>query len=303
MQLNQVASWINRTLKQKLAPDQIVLIMDAVQRLGFDEDLLAFQVWSETLTILTQLNVSAFTVAPVAGDVGRKVRGTTSLNEGTLRYFENSSTRKILAVELDDEDDPFTDGEAFTIVSGTGTGTLESSDASENYKGPYDFPEDESGNPLVRKFMGITTVTDPLIFGTEVLAATEIDDYGFLPPGLDPTNFYTPVRADEVGQTFEFVSTPSKEEAYRWVYWREAPPITGVDSANEANFLIPARYHFGFINACVKCGNMLLKGESFTREDVKADLGPWWDSLRRKYTPNGKDRGALNAGQNPRILI
>ena len=168
MTLKQIASFINQSTRNKLGADQIALIIDAVQRLGMDENMKALQVWTETLTIYRKLNITSFSSGPVSGDIGKAVVGTTSAATGTLISYVNSSDEKYLVVS---GDDPFTDGEAFTITTGTGAGTI---DTEEGYKGPYDFPTD----PPVRKLLGITTVTDVAIFGSEPVFIADEDDYG-----------------------------------------------------------------------------------------------------------------------------
>ena len=50
MTLNQISSWISRAIRMKLHPDQIVLIMDAAQRMAFDSRELGFVSWNQTLT-------------------------------------------------------------------------------------------------------------------------------------------------------------------------------------------------------------------------------------------------------------
>lgn len=295
MELLDAASWVSQRIRNKLTDEQLIQIMDAVQRLGFDENLQAFKVWTDSLSIYQTLTfVSAGYTAAVAGDIGRAVVGAGGA-EGTLIAYDNDAREWVVDTEED-----FEDGEAVTLTGGTGAGTLEAEDAQEGYRGPYAFPTYTGGQPKVRKFLGVTTVTDAAIFGSDVQLRSS-DDYGMLPCSLDASRFFEGGRADEVGQTFTFAGAPARSDNRRWVYWMEAPAITGLD--DDANFLVPKRYHFNFISACVKCAELTIDGRSFTRKDVEEDLGGWWNSLRQKYTPNGRARNLTQGAQYSNTLL
>lgn len=266
--------------RYQVSPDQLLRYANIVQALAFDKDLEAFKDFSNTLTVLSQGNVASYSVAVVAGDVGKKVRGTTSLNEATLRYYE-SGTRNLLAFELDDEGEPFADGEAWTIVTGTGAGTFESSDSQETYKGPYDFPT----APLVRKLLGITLATDAQLYAAAT--TTTGNDYGSITE-YNPERIWEKVRVSNFGtkRQITFISAPSKSAAYRWVYYMRAPVITGW--ANDINLRVPLEYHWqtiyqGIIALC----DSATYGDKQPIEALQPYLDPFWDAMRTQYTPMG----------------
>jgi len=234
------------------------------------------------LTVLTQLNVSAFTVSPVAADVGKLVTGTTSGKTGTLRYFENSSVRKILAVELTTT--AFTAGEAFTIATGIGTGTITASDSDETYKGPYDFP----ASPLVRKLVGITKRTDAQLYAVETTRTG--DDYGMVTTAnLD--KIWERIRASVRGstRTMTFIEEPEIDTAdavYRWVYYVRPPVIAS--ATDDTNLWIQAEHHWlTFYQAVIALADNATYGEKQPQELLIPYLEPWWESMRQQNTPMG----------------
>jgi hypothetical protein len=290
MTLTQIASFINQAIRNKLTPDQLVLILDAVQKLGFDENMQAFQVWTETLTTYDTLSFAAsgYTNA-VVGDIGKIVVVATSGATGTLIAYDN--TAKTWRIQTADD---FYAGEAVSITTGTGAGTTAATDWQLGYIGPYSFPTD----PPVRKMWGVTGVTDRAIFGVDPVYIADADDYGAILDTYMDSRLLKPGRVDDIGETFTFANGPSHSSEFRWVYWRGAPDITGIATEDDADLLIPSRYHFNYVQACIKCARMTINGESFSREDVEADLGPWWESLRKPYTPNGKAR-KLTSNKSP----
>lgn len=281
MTLAQISSFVSAAIRNKLATAQIVLIMDAVQRLAFDENMKAFQVWDEILTTYDVLTFGATYTNAVVGDIGKTVVGTTSGAEGVLISYDNTAKEWVISTSED-----FTDGEAVTITTGTGAGTTDADYPQAGYVGPYTFPT----TPAVRKFLGVTAVTDRAILGIDPVYTSDADDYGLYLDTFMASRMFKPGRADEVGLTFTFAESPTHGTTYRWIYWREAPSIAGIAAGDNANLLIPARYHFNFVQACTKCARMTINGESFGREDIEKDMGPWWNSLRKTYTPNGKNR-------------
>ena len=299
MTLQDIASWISRGIRNKLAEEQIVLLMDAIQRLAFDSTCLAFKKY-ETMTIYQKLSVASFSVAPVAGDVGLPLVGDDSAAEGVIISYETDADDPYVIVE---SEDTFEDGEGFTITGGTGVGTLAATDAQAGHLGPYSFPAYDDGKTKVRKFIGVTTVSDAALFGTET-DASESDDYGMLPRGANRNNLYKDGRPDEVRGTFTFTTAPVQSDSHRWVFFEEPPAITGLDTDNDANLLLPERYHMNFAQACIKCGNMFLRGKPYGRADVVEDFGPWWEALRKKFTPTGRSRNLTqNGGQSASVIV
>jgi hypothetical protein len=281
MTLAQISSFVSAAIRNKLATAQIVLIMDAVQKLAFDENMKAFQVWDEALTTYDTLTFGATYTNAVVGDIGKTVVGTTSGATGVLISYDNTAKEWVISTTED-----FADGEAVTITTGTGAGTTDADTPQTGYIGPYTFPT----SPAVRKFLGVTSLTEGQIFGTEPIYTTDLDDYGIHLNDYMSSRVYVGGRPNEIDGAFTFAAAPEHATEYRWVYWREAPSIAGIASGDDANLLIPARYHFNFVQACIKCARMTISGESFGREDIEKDLGPWWNTLRKTYTPNGKAR-------------
>lgn len=270
--------------RYQITPAQFLRYFNIVQAMAFDQDLEAFKDYSNTLTVLTQLNVASFSAAPVAGDINKTVVGTTSGHTGILKYYENSSTRTILAVQLSDPDEDFQDGEAFTIATGTGAGTLESADSVETYKGPYDFPT----SPLCRKLLGVTRRTDSQLYGVEV--TTTGDDYGMVTQAnLDKIWERGRVSMRGSTRTFTFIETPeidTDNAVYRWVYYIRPPVITTVSS--DTNFWIPLEHHWlTFYQAVIALADNATYGEKQPAELLKPYFEPFWESLRQQNTPMG----------------
>ncbi len=272
-----IAEYGNR---YQISPDQLLRYANIVQAMAFDKDLEAFKDFSNTLTILQQFNVATFSVAPAAADVGKSVLSSGGAT-GTLRYFENSSVRKIIAVELTDADDPFLDGETFTITTGTGAGTFDSADAQETYKGPYTFPT----SPLVRKLLGITKATDAQLYA--VPPTTTGDDYGMV-TGFNPERIWEKIRPSNFGavRSITFIDTPSTTAVYRWVFYIRAPVIASW--TDDANFRIPLEYHWtAFYQAIIALCDNATYGDKQPLDAILPYLEPFWDAMRTQFTPMG----------------
>lgn len=296
----QILSWIMQAVRYKLHPDQITVIMDAAQRMAFDNNSQAFLVWTETLTPKYALTFAAagYTDA-ILIDIPRPVVGATSGAEGALVSYDNS-TRIWYVTSTNGV--PFEDGEVVDIPTGTGSGTLETEDAFEAYLGPYDAPTD----PACRKIWGVTTETDGRIFGTaEDVALFPMDDFDFEGRLFSPRNFFRAGREDNVSKTFTFAGAPSPAATYRWVYWRDAPTISPDDAADdETTILIPAAYHMHYVNACIKLAQLNLSGEDVDPKVIGAFFQPWWNTLSRPYTPMGRNTNqTLNKRDSSQSLI
>jgi hypothetical protein len=273
MTLQEIASFIQNTIRYKLSPEQVVLIIDATQKLAFDNDSKMFLVWS---TFTPHFNItfsaSGYTSA-VTGDIGKTVVGATSGATGVLVSYNN--TTRVWKVTNTNQIE-FTDGEAVTITTGTGAGTV--SDFA-GYTGPYNAPT----SPPTRKIWGITRETDNRIFGND-----ENNDYDFASNNFDPSTFFEQAREDNLNRTITLIVEPTVNAVYRWVYYRDAETITDILPASDTKLLIPSRYHLQFINACKKMADIVIFGEDLDPQDVKALLGGWWESSEQPYTPMGK---------------
>src|SRR5688500_16603569 len=119
MLLADASAMINRAIRFKLHPANIIVLMDAAQRMAFDIDLQQFLYWNEILTPKYSLEfLSTGYTSAVAGDVGDPVVGGDG-STGTLVSYDNT-TRKWLLTTSDD----WTNGTTVTITGGTGAGTL-----------------------------------------------------------------------------------------------------------------------------------------------------------------------------------
>lgn len=269
--------------------------MDSAQRIAFDVNAENFLVWTEELDPQFVLTfASAGYASAIAGDIGKAVVGASSGATGVLISYDN--TAKTWNITSTNDLD-FTDSEALTITTGTGAGTLASSDSFTGYKGPYDAPTD----PPCRKIWGITKETDARIFGTSMEPEVQpMADFDFKPRIFNPARLFEPGREDNVAKTFLFAQEPSLPSALhvlRWVYWQDAPTIDG--TSDETQLKIPARYHLNFVNACVKLAQMNISGEDVDPKVLDAMFKPWWNTLARPYTPMGI---GTNQTLNPRGL-
>lgn len=297
MLLADVSAMVNRACRFKLHPANIIVLLDAAQRMAFDIDLQQFLYWGETLTpkYYIEFLSSGYTSA-IVGDIGKTVVGATSGATGVLVSY-NNTTRKWLLTTSDD----WTDGEAVTITTGTGAGTLIASGAQTGYKGPYTYPT----TVPVRKLWGVTAETDIRIFGADTTTQYPMNDFDFVPLTYDPTKLFQMGRKDDFGGSFTFINEPAlpaSEVVYRWVYWRNPPTIA--DTTTASTFIIPDAYHMNFVNAAIKLAQLSINGEDVDPRVIRAIYQPWWDTLIVPYTPMGNARnGTLNPRQSSGIII
>lgn len=277
MTLQEIASFIQNSVRYKLSPAQVVLIIDATQKIAFDEDREIFKVWSDFTPQFTLTFIASGYTSAVAGDIGKTVTDGTAT--GVLVSYDNTARTWNITSTNDTEFD--VDG-AVTITTGTGAGTLESEDAFVGYTGPYDAPT----SPPCRKIWGVTRETDARIFGND---GTLSNDYEFSSNYFNPSKFFEQAREDNISQQITLIQSPTVDSVYRWIYWRQAPTIDGIEASDDADLLIPSTYHFQFINACLMQANIVLSGETVDPRDIRSILGQWWESLKRPYTPMGKN--------------
>ena len=292
MTLQEMSSFIQNALRYKMSTAQVILLIDAVQKIAFDEDQNIFKIWSSFTPQFTLTFSSGGYTSAVAGDVGKTVTDGTAT--GVLISYDNTARTWNITSS---NDTAFTDSAAVTITAGTGAGTLASSSSFVGYKGPYDAPT----SPPCRKIWGVTRETDARIYGNDGTITT---DYDFSSDFYDPSRLFEQARVDNINSQITLIQAPTLNSVYRWVYWRQAPTITGIDSGDDASMLIPSTYHFQFINACLLQSNIIIRGEMVNPNDVRAILGRWWESLLAPYTPMGKNT-ALRAlsRQGPDVLI
>lgn len=297
MLLADAAAMINRAIRFKLHPANIIVLMDAAQRYAFDCDLEQFKYWGETLTpkYYIEFLSTGYTNA-IAGDIGKTVVGGTSGATGTLVSYNNTTRKWLLTTSSD-----FTNGEAITITTGTGAGTLIATGAQTGYTGPYTYPT----TVPVRKMWGVTAETDLRIFNADTTEQYPMNDFDFIPRVYDPHKLLQPGRKSDIDGTFTFISEPAlpaSEVVYRWVYWRNPPTIS--DTTTASTFIIPAAYHMNFVNAAIKLAQLSINGEDVDPQVIRAIYKPWWDTLTNQYTPNGNARnGTLNPRQSSGLII
>jgi hypothetical protein len=286
---------INRALRFKLHPANVIVLMDAAQRMAFDQDLNQFLVWDATLTPKYYLEfLSAGYTSAIVGDIAKTVTDGTST--GTLVSYNNTTRKWLISTT-----DTWTNGGAVTITTGTGAGTLIALDAQTGYTGPYTYPT----TIPVRKLWGVTAETDVRIFGSDTTDQYPMNDFDFIPTQFDPTQLFKPGRKDDIGADFTFIDAPalpSTDAVYRWVYWRNPPTING--TSDETQLIIPAAYHLNFVNAVIKLAQLSLNGEDVDPREIQAIFQPWWNTLVDRYTPMGNKRnGTLNPGQRSSLII
>jgi hypothetical protein len=295
MLLAQIAGFISSAIRFKLHPDQVRLIMEAVQKQAFDYNSTAFLVWTNGLTVKGLLTfASAGYTSAIAGDIGKTVVGATSGSTGTLVSYDNTARTWILNTTK-----VFTNGEAISITTGTGAGTLDATTGYAGYNGPYAAPT----SPPVRKIWGITSETDARIFGTSDPLVFPMEDFDFTLRNFDATRFFQPGREDNVAGTFTFAEGPDvTTTVYRWVYWRDAPNLP--DFTDETLLLIPSRYHLNYVNACIKMAQITLSGDDVSPQVIQSFFQPWWNTLARPYTPMGKKTNqTLSPRQSSGVML
>lgn len=297
MLLADISAMVNRAVRFKLHPANIIVLMDAAQRYAFDYDAQQFLYWGATLTPKYNLEfLSAGYTSAIAGDIGKTVVGGTSGATGTLVSYDNTTRIWVISTSED-----WTDGEAVTITTGTGAGDLIATDAQTGYVGSYAYPT----TVPVRKLWGLTAETDVRIFGSDTTTEFPMNDFDFAPRTFDPKQLLKPGRKNDVDATFTFIDSPalpSAEAVYRWVYWRNPPAIT--DTSTASTLVVPAAYHMNMVNVTIKLAQLFINGEDVDPKVIRALWQPWWDTLSNQYTPMGKKRnGTLNPGQSANLMI
>jgi hypothetical protein len=161
-------------------------------------------------------------------------------------------------------------------------------------KGPYAFPT----VPPVRKLLGVTKVSDRQYFGDR-MGTDEAYDYGLLLNYFDERKEYMPGRVDIFARTFTFIEEPeTAANTYRWIYFRRAPTITGTDSTNEANLLIPEEFHFtSLVQGVGALSDNLTYGDKTPEEVLEPYLQPFWTSVTELSTGIGEGSLGLSEGQ------
>jgi len=292
MTLQEMASLINKALRYKAHQDEIILALDAVQKLTFSENMRAFKEYTTNMTIYQEIEfLAAGYTNAVAGDVGKAVVGGTSSTSGTLISYDNTTRKWVVNLAATDD---YTVSEAITITSGTGAGTLVAADHQVGYKGPYSYPT----SPAVRKMHGVTIWTDAHIFGTEITYSNELNDYGLPISKIHRRRFFQPGRHDDVNETFTFSSKPNRTDTYRWFYWYKPDTITTINAGagGDDEVLIPSRHHAAYVQACVAWIRAYIKGEPFTKKHAIAFFEDWMDDLLAEYTPMGKQSNRTSKG-------
>lgn len=295
MLLADISAMVNRAIRFKLHPANIIVLMDAAQRYALDCDTPAFLIWSATLTPKYYLEfLAAGYTSAIVGDIGKTV--TDGTNTGTLVSYNNTTRKWLISTTTS-----WTNSAAVTITTGTGAGTLIATSAQTGYTGSYAYPT----TIPVRKLWGVTGEPDTRIFGSDTTTQFPMNDFDFVPRTFDPKQLFKPARWDDIGQTYTFIDSPALPAAdviYRWVYWRAAPTIA--DTTTESTLIIPATYHLNFVNAVIKLAQLTLNGEDADPKVIQAFFQPWWNALNRQYTPMGNKRnGTLNPGQASSLII
>jgi hypothetical protein len=287
--LLEIASFINQNTRFKLTEAQILILVDNVQKLAFDHDMIGFKYWEATQQIYVEISFQAGSTDPVASDIGKAVVGGTSGTSGTLISYNTTTDKWVVDVGNTAN---YTDGEVITITAGTGTGTLLAADAQVNFKGPYAFPT----TVPVRKMIGMTTNTDPRIFGTEAVYLDDLNDYGLVLNEYDERKFYKKARVDIFAKTMTLINEPNRDtDTYRWVYFRKPETITDL-SADDSKMLIPEEFHMNFVQACIAQANVTTEDGRADRQTIEGHFYDWWQQVQKAYTPMGTVSNQTNQG-------
>lgn len=280
MTLTEIASFVNLGVNNQMSLEQVMMIMDAVQKNVFQKNQQAFLVYDQELTILTELEFdSAGYTAPISSDIGKTVVGADSGTTGVLVSYSG------LKWQLDDVDGDFTSGEAISITTGTGAGTLDTENFQHGWRGPYDAPAD----PVCRKIWGVTK-RPPHLFWVQYLAQC---GYWYSIDGIWQTEDYRAFWGDRLypfvtGNTYDLsnqflfsfypVVDDDTEHPYYWVYWKNPPTISDLSEAGV--LLIPEAYHLNYANACQQVGAAFLEKTPVSVDEiVKQNLGGWINTL------------------------
>lgn len=288
MTLIQIIDKAFTALKMQVSKPDLLTYLDIFQKLAFKQDLEAFKYIDNYLTVYYSLSVNAFTTNPVAGDIGRTVIQGSA--QGTLISYD--ITGKKLVVNKTTATD-FADGQNWTISGGTGAGSFAASSAQSLYRGPYSVPT----TPPVRKYLGLTKLTDRQILGIDpILPST---DYGYVRDTGDPRGSFVAGKVDPIAMTFTFPADPDPTaNTYRHVYFREGPTLAG--DTDDANFLIPARYHMtSVVPGLVKIANHPTFEEALAFSLIEPYLKDYWEDMRQAYAPmSGEaDKTQISEGQ------
>jgi len=292
MTLQEIASFINQNGRFKLISDQLVLLIDSVQKLAFDYDMQGFKFWDNTQQIYVEIEfASAGYTNAITGDVGKAVVGGTSATSGTLISFNNTTRKWVVDIGSTLN---YTAGEAITITTGTGAGTLLAIDAQVNFKGPYSWG---SLSPVARKMIGMTTFTDPRIFGTEAVFEDDLNDFGLVFDDFDERRFFRNARLDIFAKTLTFINEPNRtDDVHRWVYFRKPDTITDLLAASDSKMIIPEEYHMNLIQACIEQQNVSTEDGAATRNHIESHFHDWWQQVRKAFTPMGRTSNQVNEG-------
>jgi hypothetical protein len=269
----------------------VIKLLDQIQKIAFNRDMAAFLQWGVYLTVYRTIDfISTGYTSAVSGDIGLPVVGVTSGATGTLISYDNTERRWVVNVSSG----TFAVNEQVNITGGTGEGQLVAADAELGYIGPYAFPT----TIPVRKLLGLTKVTDRQYFGDR-MGTDEAYDYGLLLNYFDERKEFAAGRIDIFGRTFTFIEPPVTDaETYRWIYYRRAPTITGTDSANEANLLIPEEFHFtSLVQGVGALSDNLTYGDKTPEEVLEPYLQPFWTTITELSTGIGENSLGLSEGQ------
>lgn len=280
MLLTEIASLVNIGANNQLTQEQVVLLIDAAQKLAFQRNLFAFLVYDKTLTLYTIITLedNVNFVPFVESDIGLEV-STMSGGSGILRAYDNDTFTAVVEVE-----DEFVSGYFLGTTGGTGGGDITTDDQTA-YKGPYSAP----ASPPCRKVWGLTTLS-PGRFNDQ---CSPVWDYG-LRLNRNPAAKFQSGDVNDLENTFLFSSTPSFTTTYYWVYWRNPPSIAGID--DDTNLLIPSAYHLQLAQCCKAGAASFLEYAQFNSAVIDAYLGDWLASLR---APHRKTKSFENMAQNP----
>lgn len=159
--------------------------------------------------------------------------------------------------------------------------------------GPYAWPT----TIPVRKMVGVTKLTDEQLLGDAM--RLQWSDYGFDLNDFDERRMFEKGRHDIFGRTFTFLTTPeTAASTYRWIYYRRAPTLTGFDTTNDANLILPEEFHqTTLVDGIGALADKATWGDKTPEEVLLPFLQPFWDFIASTTPWEGKSTEDYSQGQ------
>lgn len=136
----------------------------------------------------------------------------------------------------------------------------------------------------VRKFVGVTNLSDAQIAGIDPIIDTDYDLDEFSNPTITEN---IPCTIDVFGKTFSFIQDPgTTTTTYRAVYYRQ--PETLQDNSDDALVILPEQYHMNLVNAASRICDFLSYQEPFGEADLAPFFAPFWKDMEESLSTTDK---------------